>query len=47
MTNDARLIMEAAISDAMPGKAVRKALKEISFSGGRVILIAAGKAAWE
>ncbi len=47
MTNDARLIMEAAISDAMPGNAVREALKKISFSGGRVILIAAGKAAWE
>lgn len=31
----------------MPDNAVRRALKEISFGSGRIVLVAAGKAAWQ
>ena len=47
MNNDAKLIMEAALRDAMPGEAVRNALSKIAFSSGKLIVVAAGKAAWE
>ncbi|MBQ7644641.1 MAG: DUF4147 domain-containing protein, partial [Spirochaetales bacterium] len=41
-----RIIMEA-IHAALPDTAVRKALGEISFRPGRIILISVGKAAWQ
>ena len=45
---DARHIMEAALHSAMPGAAVREALEKIEFDKrGRVLLVAAGKAAYE
>ena len=45
---DARHIMEAALQSAMPGAAVREALEKIEFDKrGRVLLVAAGKAAYE
>ena len=48
MNIDAKLIMEAALRDAMPGEAVRNALSEITFEkDGRLVVVAAGKAAWE
>lgn len=45
--NDAHKIIAAALADAMPGSAVRSALKKIDFGGGRLIVVAAGKAGWE
>lgn len=47
MTDDAKKIMQAALSDAMPDSAVRQALKRISFPSGKLILVAIGKAAWK
>lgn len=48
MNHDAQQIMNAALRDAMPGAAVRQALKTIRFhEKGRLIVVAAGKAAWE
>ena len=48
MNRDAEQIMRAALKDAMPGDAVRRALGEISLpEDGRLVVIAAGKAAWE
>jgi len=43
----ANLIMKAALEAAMPDTAVREALKEASFSEGKLILVAAGKAGWQ
>ena len=39
--------MEAALRDAMPGEAVRNALAKIEFPSGKLVVVAAGKAAWE
>lgn len=47
MTNDAKLIMDAALRDAMPGAAVKQALGSIDFGEGKIYVVAAGKAAWE
>ena len=47
MKQDAKFIWERALRDAMPGSAVRQALSGISFPAGRLVVIAAGKAAWE
>ena len=46
LRNDAKKIVNAAIDAALPHTAVQKALKEISFSEGRLILVAIGKAGW-
>ena len=46
MRDDAREIVERSIRAVMPDEAVRRALAGRSFSG-RVVLIAAGKAAWQ
>ena len=43
----ANIIMKAALEAAMPDTAVREALKEASFSDGKLILVAAGKAGWQ
>lgn len=45
--NDAHKIITAALADAMPGAAVRSALKKIEFGSGRLLVAAVGKAAWE
>ncbi|MBQ8953151.1 MAG: DUF4147 domain-containing protein, partial [Clostridia bacterium] len=42
----AELIIQEAIQAVQPDTAVRRALTEMSFSG-RVLLVAAGKAAWQ
>ena len=45
LLTQARQIIDAAISAVLPDEAVRQALEDITFPG-RVILVAAGKAAW-
>ena len=47
LREDAKQIIDAAIASALPDNAVRKALRCADFGTGRVILIAAGKAAWQ
>ncbi len=44
---DAEAIWRAALFAAQPDTAVKKALAEAEFADGRVILVAAGKAAWQ
>lgn len=44
---DAEYIMKSALNAAQPDTAVKKALKEIKFNNGKVILVSAGKAAWQ
>lgn len=46
LRTDAERIIEDAISQALPDTAVKNALKGEDFSGGRVVLVAIGKAAW-
>ena len=47
MHRDAKAIMDAALSAAMPDTAVEKALQKLPEVFGRIVLIAAGKAAWQ
>lgn len=48
LRHDADLIMKAALRSALPDTAVQAALEGIQFhAGGRVILVALGKAAWQ
>lgn len=44
---DANIIMQAALHAALPDTAVEKALKELPHYSGKLVLIAAGKAAWQ
>jgi glycerate 2-kinase len=46
MRNDAQKIIDSAITAALPDTAVKKALEGEDFSGGKVLLVAIGKAAW-
>jgi glycerate 2-kinase len=46
LKRDAMEIMAAALRRCQPGEAVQRALSGRDFSGGRLILVAAGKAAW-
>ncbi|WP_394964230.1 glycerate kinase [Candidatus Allofournierella excrementigallinarum] len=47
LREDADRIIKAALEAALPDNAVKKALEGHAFSGGRVRLVAAGKAAWQ
>lgn len=47
MLNDAKLIIDNALKSAMPGNAVKKALSGMDLQCNELVLIAAGKAAWE
>ena len=47
LRDDAQRIIDAAIGAAMPDTAVRKALERFETPKGKLILIAAGKAAWQ
>ena len=47
LRDDAQRIIDAAIGAAMPDTAVRKALAQFEQPKGKLILIAAGKAAWQ
>ena len=46
LKNDASKIIDSAITAALPDTAVKKALQGLDFSGGRLLLVAIGKAAW-
>lgn len=47
LREDARRIVETVLRDASPVEAVKRAMEEIPLlSGGRIVLIAVGKAAW-
>ena len=47
LRQDADSIIKSALEAALPDNAVRKALDEIKFNKGKIILVAAGKAAWQ
>lgn len=47
LKRDADRIIEAALQGVMPDEAVARALAGKTFGGGRVYLVAAGKAAWQ
>lgn len=47
LRQDADTIIRAAIKSALPDEAVKKALSGWDFPAGRLVLIAAGKAAWQ
>ena len=47
LRENANKIMSAALRAAMPDTAVRAALEKSDFSGGRLVLVAAGKAGWQ
>ena len=47
LRQDADRIIREALASALPDNAVRRALKEITFGPGRIVLVAAGKAAWQ
>ena len=44
---NAKTILETALRACRPDEAVRRALEGRDFAGGRVFLVAAGKAAWQ
>ena len=44
---DSKQIIDAAIHAALPDTAVKQALEQLPEYGGRLILVAAGKAAWQ
>jgi len=46
LRDDSNKIIESAINAALPDTAVKTALKDEDFSGGRLLLISIGKAAW-
>ena len=46
LRTDANKIIESAITAALPDTAVKKALQELDFSSGKLLLVAIGKAAW-
>jgi len=47
LRNDADAIIKASLQAVLPDEAVQRALKDYQPAGGRTILIAAGKAAWQ
>jgi len=47
MLNDAQKIIDRALQSAMPGTAVKEALSRMNLAAGRLVVVAAGKAAWE
>lgn len=47
LREDANHVMQAALTAAMPDTAVAKALDGADFGPGKLILVAAGKAAWQ
>ena len=47
MCEHATTIINAAIRSALPDAAVERALADYTFAPGRVVLVAAGKAAWQ
>ena len=47
LRQDADEIIRTSIQTVLPDKAVRRALNAFQPGGGRVLLVAAGKAAWQ
>ena len=47
MTGHIKKIITAALKDASPAGAVKRAIGEIRFHEGKIIVVAIGKAAWE
>ena len=47
LRRDADAIIASSLKAVLPDEAVRRALKHFSPQGGRVLLVAAGKAAWQ
>ena len=47
MNSDAKKIIDACLKEAMPGVAVKQALKNITFPKGKLVTVSVGKAAWE
>ena len=47
LRRDADAIIRASLNAVLPDEAVRRALKNFRPQGGRVLLVAAGKAAWQ
>ena len=47
LRKDADAIIASSLNAVLPDKAVRRALKVFAPKGGRVLLVAAGKAAWQ
>ncbi len=47
LLKDSQKIISAALGDSMPGAAVKSALQKIKFGKGKLVVVAAGKAAWE
>lgn len=45
--NDANVIMKAALNAALPDTAVEKALAELPAYSGKLVVVSAGKAAWQ
>lgn len=46
LRSDAERVVQASVAASMPGPGVRRALAGMTFSSGRLLLVAAGKAAW-
>lgn len=46
LREDAAQIIEACLLASLPDTAVKKAISQIEFSAGRLVLVAIGKAAW-
>lgn len=47
LREDANFIIQTAIQESLPDEAVKRALLQADFSGGKTVLLAAGKAAWQ
>ena len=47
LRRDADAIVRSSIQAVLPDEAVRRALEDFQPKGGRVLLVAAGKAAWQ
>ena len=47
LRKDADAIIASSLNAVLPDEAVRRALKDFAPKGGRVLLVAAGKAAWQ
>ena len=47
LREDAKYIIDAALKSAMPDTAVTKALQDFQLPQGKLVLVAAGKAAWQ
>ena len=47
LRKDADAIIASSLNAVLPDEAVRRALKAFAPKGGRVVLVAAGKAAWQ